>query len=228
MFSPTIEYSNNWAGHIMPQAAVGNANFYGSLAYWTQPQVPGDSHYSNYQNAPDASFWTGIGVYQLVQAGADSIATSTPTYRFWTEDYPLGTVWEGPAIHPGDQAFVSVNYTGSLSNNSGGQAYYWLEDETTGQYSSFTNSAPYPGWRAANFINERLGNYYLPNFNSNILSYAGASDNNGDFWALETSNNDRMYMTRDGTSSGTIMSDPGAVNNDTNGFTDYWRNKGPY
>jgi len=197
------------------------------VAYWTQPAVSGDPHYNNYQSAPDASFWTGIGVNQLVQAGADSIATSTPTYRFWTEDYPLGTVWEGPAIHPGDQAFVAVTYSGPLANDSGGQTYFWLEDETTAQYEAFMNSTPYPGWRAANFINERLGGYYFPNFNSSIFSGCGAGDNDQDFSLLLTSNNDRMYMTNDGSSSGTILSDPGAVNNSTNGFTDYWRNKGP-
>lgn len=195
LFTPTIEYSTIWAGHIMPQAAVGNVNFYGSWASWTQPSVPGNSNYSNSQDAPDASFWT--------------------------EDYPLGTVWEGPVIRPGNTAYVSVEYSSSLSNNSGGVASYWLENETTGYYSSFDNSAPYPGWRAANFINEMVNDIYLPDFGSSVFSGCGANENNGDYWSLLTSNNDCVYMTTNGTSSGTVVSDPGAANNSTNGFTDY-------
>lgn len=64
LFTSAIEYAEIWAGHIIPQAAVGNANLYGSFATWSQPSVPGDPNYSNsnWQNAPGAAFWTGTGI----------------------------------------------------------------------------------------------------------------------------------------------------------------------
>lgn len=74
--SHTVEYSDNWAGHIVPQSVHGNVSFTYSQGEWTQPSVAGNSSYTNYQNAPDASFWDGIGVSDLIQAGADSIPTS--------------------------------------------------------------------------------------------------------------------------------------------------------
>lgn len=132
------------------------------------------------------------------------------------EDYPAGSVWEGPPIRPGDLAYVSVQYNG---NNT---ATYFLEDYTTGQYSSFTNSAPYVGYKAANFINERVGNYYLPNFGNTNFSN-GYLGNGSTTWPLTTANN-IFYMT---SSNGTLLSSPGPVNNATAGFPVTWKNPGP-
>ncbi len=213
-------FSGYWAGHVAPQSDYGNANFNWSQSEWVQPSVAGNSNYTNYQTAPDASFWVGTGITSLVQAGADSIATSTPQYRFWTEDYPAATVWEGPVINPGNTAFVYEQYEGSS------EAYYFLENVTTGSYSSFTNSAPYNGFKAANFINERMNGLYLPKFADVSVSsnYFGNSNNT---WALSSDHNNRWVMTSNCTSGGTILSEPTAVASD-NSFTQRWYASSPY
>jgi hypothetical protein len=215
----TLEYSGNWAGHIVPNSDYGNVHFIWSESSWTQPAVSGNSNYTNYQDAPDASFWTGIGVTSLIQAGADSISTSTPQYRFWTEDYPEASVWEGPIIRPGDTAFVEVYYNG---NNT---SYYFLENESTNSYQSFTNSSPDLGWRAANFINERVNGLYLPNFGSTNIygNYFGDTSNS---YQLTPTNN-IMFMTSNCQSTGALLSDPSGVDG-SGDFSQNWKSSSPY
>lgn len=83
MHAPPTHSGNPWSGYTIPS---NGADYTSSEARWTQPAVAGNSNYTNYNKAPDASFWTGIGTSNLIQAGADSIATATPQYRFWTEN----------------------------------------------------------------------------------------------------------------------------------------------
>jgi hypothetical protein len=216
-----ILYSNNWAGHVVSQTQLpGTPHLNWSESSWTQPSVPGNSNYTNYNQAPDASFWTGTGVNYLVQTGADSIATATAQYKFWTEDLPLNTVWEGPVIRPGDVAYVYEQYLGN------GTAQYYLENETTHDYQAFVNDAPYDGYAAANFINERLRGYNLPPFGSTTMTgnYFG-NDNNT--WSLTGSNNTRWIMTSDCTSTGTLLSKPSAVASDTS-FDQVWYASSPW
>jgi len=215
-----VKYSGFWAGHVVPHSYVTPSTFTWAESSWTQPAVPGNSNYSNYNYAPDASFWTGLGVSSFIQAGADSIATGTPQYRFWTEDYPYeGTIWEGPSIRPGQQAYVYLQYQG---NN---ETYYFLENETTGAPQPFTNYSPDVGYNAANFINERVGTYYLPNFGSSGVSsnYFG---NSSDSYQL-TTNNDIWYMTSNCQSSGIPLSSPSGVNNSNGSFGQYWKASSP-
>ncbi len=184
----SLVYSGIWAGHVVPHSYVTSSTFTWAESSWTQPSVPGNSNYSNFNYAPDASFWTGLGVSSLIQAGADSIATGTPQYRFWTEDYPYeGTIWEGPIIRPGQTAYVYLFYEGN------DQTYYFLENETTGVNVPFTNYTPDVGYNAANFINDRVGGHYLPNFGSTGVSsnYFGNSFNGYQL----TPNNDIWFMT---------------------------------
>jgi hypothetical protein len=213
----TLEYSGNWAGHVVP-GSVHSATYSWSQSTWVQPSVPSNSNYTNYQNAPDTSFWVGTGITSLIQAGADSISTSTPQYRFWTEDYPNNTVWEGPVIRPGDTAFVYEEYEGNS------QAYYDLQNLTTGAYQTFVNAAPYNGYNAANFINERVNSYYLPRFANTPVSddFYGNSSNT---WQLTTSNN-KWTMTTDCNSDGYVLSQPNGV--DSSGdFNQIWFNSSP-
>ena len=212
------QYSTNWAGYCAPSSDFsGSPNFTFAMASWTQPAVTGDSNYSNYNTAPDSSFWVGTGVTQLIQAGVDSIATGTPQYRFWTEDYPAPTVWEGPVIHPGDGIFVDVIYEG---NN---EAYYFLENTTTGNYQSFINSAPYIAYRAANFINEQLGPY-LPQFSSVPMTMNEFGNTSVNYF-MSTSHSNKEINTSDGTSSGTIKSKPGSITDVVGDFSHYWYHK---
>ena len=194
------------------------------MSEWKQPSVSGDSNYTDYNTAPDVSFWVGTGETNLIQAGADSIATSTPQYRFWTEDYPpANTVWEGPPVHPGDWVIVVYEqYNGS----SKGTATYFLEDVTTNVYSSFTNPAPYNGFKAANFISERMNGLYLPKFAdvSVVDNYFGTDSKT---WLLSVNNNQRWVMSSNCTSGGTILSEPTGVASDGS-FTQHWLAKSPY
>jgi hypothetical protein len=209
----SVLYSNNWAGHIMPNGDEGNADFKSSLATWTQPSVPGNSGYTNYQNAPDASFWDGIGTTDLIQAGADSISTSTASYHFWIEDYPLGTTWEtNPPLSAGDIVYVSVTYNGNDTTS------FYLANESTNKYTTVPNfSTPYVGYTAADFINERIGSYYLPNYGSTRFSYCGTIT-----YPLQAANNNIVYMTSTGGNGGTLQSSPSSVTNSDSAFTVTW------
>jgi hypothetical protein len=206
----TIYYSSNWAGHVVPNSYYGGVSFWYATAVWTQPSVPANSSYPNWQNAPTASFWVGTGVTSLIQAGADSISASTATYKMWDEDYPDPTVYEGPAVRPGDKLFVYSYYNGDSTST------YYMENETTGKISSFVRSSPNVGFRAANFINERLGSLYLPNFGSTAFSSGAFADSNANYYPL-TTNNDK-YIMED--SAGHIQSSPTGVSNQ--GFTVTW------
>lgn len=187
--------SGNWAGHEVPESDYGSPIYY-TLSTWVQPEVAGNRSYNNYATAPDASFWTGTGLVDIIQAGCDSISTATPQYKCWTEDYPLGTDWEGPAVRPGQGVYVIDDYLGS------NVAYYYIENLTTGEAQSFENSAPYVGLGSADYINEKLGPY-LPNFGT-----VPVSDN---FFALENGGEyymgpNNIYQMKD--SSGNVMSSP--------------------
>ncbi len=207
---------------MVPNSNYSGDHFTWSEGTWIQPSVPGNANYAdvNWQSSPDASFWTGIGVSSLVQAGVDSIATTDPQYRFWTEDYPNSTVWEGPAISPGDSAYVYAEY---ISSND---CYYFLEDITTGQYQPFNNSCPYDGYAAANFINERVNGLYLPDFGTHATSgnYFGDSSNT---YGLSSSNNTINIMTSNCLSSGTVLSQPSGVATDTS-YNNEWYASSPY
>ncbi len=150
----------------------------------------------------------------IIQAGADSIATSSPQYKFWTEDYPEGTVWEGPAISAGQRAYINFDYLGN------GTTTYLLENETTGVYETFKNSSPYVGHTLAEYINERLNGLYLPNFGS-------AHVTKNYFWTFTTSygltaNNNKYIMTSNCGSSGKVLSEPNGVTSINHTFTQYW------
>jgi hypothetical protein len=210
-------YSGNWGGHVVPKSDYGNASFTATQSEWVQPAVPADSGYTNYNNAPAVSLWTGVGVTNLMQAGADSIATATPRYKFWTEDYPQNIIWEGPAIGPGQTAYV---YT---ENVGGNQAHYFLENVTTGVYSAFINALPYVGTDAANFVIERPDGDYLPSF-----SPVTVKDNH--FWQNHssyqlTSANVKWIMTSSCGPRGTVLTAPSEVSGGQ--FTDDWSHSRP-
>jgi hypothetical protein len=200
----SVIYTGIWAGHVVPKADYSNSTFVQTESQWTQPSVPGNSGYTNYQDAPDASFWDGIGISDLIQAGCDSIATKSPSYKCWTEDYPQGTIWEGPAAAPGDLMYSFVSYLG------GNVTYYLLENESTGGAEAFDNATPYVGSNAANFINERIEGYYLPNFDVTYMSDNYFWQSNNTEHEL-TTNNNLYIMTSNCESSGTVLSDPGGV-----------------
>jgi hypothetical protein len=219
--SHTVNYSGNWAGHVMPYTNFQDQLMTFSEATWTQPSVPGNSSYTNYQDAPDASFWDGLGLDYLIQAGADSISTATPTYKFWVEDYPEGTDWEAnPPISAGDLSFVDVHYVGNNQSN------FFLENETTYTYTTVSLSTPYVGNHSGDFINECISSYYLPDYGTTSFTgcYATAG---GTTYPLQSSNNNIYYMTSNGQSTGTLLVSTGSVNNSSYSFPVTWGNPGP-
>jgi hypothetical protein len=211
-------YSGNWAGQVVPKSYYGNASFTAAQSEWVQPGVPADSRYRNLNDAPTVSLWVGVGVTNLMQAGVDSISTATPRYKFWTEDYPQNMVWEGPMIEAGQTAFVYVRRDG------GHRAFYYLENVTTGAYSSFVNPLPYVGTSAADFVLERPNGHYLPSFRAlNVWdSY---------FWQHRTSYqltsvSDRWIMTSDCGSGGIVLARPTDVSGGQ--FSQSWSHSRPF
>jgi hypothetical protein len=51
------QYSRNWAGHVASNSDYSNQLFTWSESQWPQPNVPADN-FTDYKNAPTASFWT--------------------------------------------------------------------------------------------------------------------------------------------------------------------------
>jgi hypothetical protein len=211
-------FSDNWAGHVVPRSLYRRVPFTAADAQWVQPRVPGTPGFGDINNAPTASFWVGIGVANLIQAGVDSVATARPRYRFWTEDYPLNMVWEGPAIFAGQTAFVYLGYLGHK------QSYFYLENVTTGQVSAFTNHTPYVGADAANFVNERPNRLFLPRFRSTMIRDAtfwqGASPH------TLTTASERWYMTSNCRLGGTGLSVPSVVSRAS--FAQVWYHSRPF
>lgn len=190
----TNNTSTNWAGYDMNNGIAGNRSLVQSYAAWVQPSVPANANYppSSWASAPAASYWTGLGISYLMQSGCDSISTNPPQIKCWTEDYPNGTIYEGPAVSVGDEVFDYV------WNNGDQTTTYYIYDLTNHQYMAFTNPSPYVGYRAANCINEKLGPY-LPNFGYTYMWDCGTVDSSNNTYKLTGSNSDMYTMVNGST-----------------------------
>jgi hypothetical protein len=211
-------YSGNWSGRVVPEASNGGKSITAVQSEWVQPAVSGNPSYTNVNSAPTVSIWTGVGVRFLMQAGVDSISTARPKYRFWTEDYPQKMIWEGPAIRPGQVAFVYIRNAGRH------QATYFLENVTTGTYSSFSNPLPYVGIRAANFVLERPNGRYLPPFGS--LNVWDDYFWQRDMLSALTSASNRWIMTSNCGAGGTVLARASRVSGGQ--FRQYWVHSRPF
>lgn len=206
-----------WAGHVVPNSFYGRRSFGEVSAQWTQPAVRGDAAYPRpTARTPIASFWIGIqGSKDLIQAGADSVATRKPRYRFWTEDYPKPLVYEGPVIHARDHLLVQVKYLGHKRTS------YFLEDVTTGKFSDFTNGSPYVQEQQVDFLNECDG-AFLPKYQQMTFSDNDFFSLQGKEFALTAGKNVAEKMTSNGKASGKVMAVTSTVGTD-HSFTDTWR-----
>jgi hypothetical protein len=202
----------------MNNGIAGNRSLVQSYAAWVQPSVPANGNYppSSWQSAPASSYWTGLGITYLMQSGCDSISTNPPEYRCWTEDYPNGSIYEGPSVSPGNEMFDYV------WNNGNQTTTYYIYNLSTSQCTSFTNSSPYVGYRAANCINEKVGPY-LPNFGATYMWDCGTVDSSHNTYKLTGGNND-MYTMING-STGQTIDAPGSVDGN-NGFWLTWYGTG--
>lgn len=218
-------YSNNWSGYGVPSSPLVAGGFNEVENEWIVPQVASNPSYtecgaSGSSNAPTVSVWGGIGVNDLIQAGTDSCSDATPRYRFWYEDYPLGSHYAGPSPHPGDTAYQD-------SHNNNGTCNFFLEDVTTGGYWPAQIDCPYQGKYQGDFITERIGVHYLPSFSpiwqGDNYSFAPS----GGSWGLTSSNSEKYMMTSDCTSSGTKLAAPGSISSST-AFYNYHYADGPW
>ena len=195
-FSTTgTAYSGSWAGYYVPNSGNSSGNVTETTSQWNVPAVSSIGG----SQPPDAAFWTGTGGTSssssgIVQAGTDSVTSNPAHYTFWTEDYPQNSVQQNnPPVNPGDNAYVDVTY------NSNQTATYYLEDVTTGQYTSITYSAPNYDGSSADYINEwtpwGLAHYGTVNFGDCLLYWAGSGSGEGDLGAY---NNTQVVMTSNG------------------------------
>jgi hypothetical protein len=206
--------TKNYAGYEIPDQYVGSEHFVETESGWVQPSVPGNSKYSNYQDAPDASFWSGMGVNYIIQSGCDSIATATPTYKCWIEDYGGSSSddiedW-GLTVSPGDEIYDGDDYLGN------GYTDFFIENESTDQYWTPKIATPWVGYGTADFINEWVNYSTLPFPDYGSTSFFGpnAGSSDSETAQLSSSNGDELEMT-----NGTY---PGAINNDFSYFYVYW------
>jgi hypothetical protein len=201
--SDSVITSPRWAGHVVPESDYGVPIVQTGSA-WVQPAVEPNATYPNFKTAPTASFWTGTGLSDILQAGCDSISASTAQYRCWTEDFPDTTIdYEGPVVSPGNTIYVSDNYVG---NN---EVDYYFENETTGITESYMNAAPYVGLGSADYVNEVAGPY-LPNFGAATVSSNSFVLENG---TIDTLGENNIYQMVD--SKGNVMSSPSFLTGDT-------------
>ena len=202
-------YSGNYSGHIVND---GLDYTYASTT-WKQPSIPSSG------DGNTEAYWAGVGVTSILQAGTDAYAENPAVYRFFTEDFPEKTDFEGPAVSPGDVLYVNISYDG------GNYTSYWLENETTDDFQVFRNPSPDVGFRAADFIDERLGGTGLANFGT-FQTSANSYGNSTDGFTLSASDNSLYIMSSDCFSDGTILASPSSVSN--GGFTETWGHSSPY
>lgn len=154
--------SINWAGYVAKSSSVTSA-----IGQWAIPNVS-VGPYSN-QNLYYSSTWVGIGgvnTGNLIQAGTEQDFNEnllSATYYPWFEILPASQseITNFP-IQPGHTFYVDVEY----SSINGGTVQFFLEDITTGQYTSFSkvNQSSYYDGSTAEWITERTqvsGSYPL-------------------------------------------------------------------
>lgn len=207
-------YSSNWAGYLVKGGTNGSDTYNNTSAQWVQP---------SYTGTADPSFWVGQGyTSDIVQAGADSNASSaggSTQYEFWVEDYPNGTIWQkSPVLYKNDTVYVDVTYGGSTSSA-------FLENVSTGYYTTVSFNTPYFYGNSADYVNEAVGSSYnnwtswgSTNFSQCDLNWDNTNGTSGG-GQFNSYNDTKTIMTSNGASSGTVETQPGNINNSTDGFS---------
>ncbi|HLZ31500.1 MAG TPA: G1 family glutamic endopeptidase [Chloroflexota bacterium] len=183
--------SNNWSGAVDSQPVCARRFFCpitpapavtGVEGIWTIPSVEGSGQVGT------VSTWVGLDGFsnnQVQQIGTDATNTDFgfAMYEPWYELYPDGsqTIPNLP-IGPGDQMYGMVQY------EAGNQIWFFMEDLTTGDYSSFVVPATYSSLgQSAEWIMERpeyngTFDHPLPYFGSQMLSDLYFWNDNGNFY----------------------------------------------
>lgn len=140
----------NWSGIGVTDSSYFTANGSNVVATFSVPTLVSsveDCSYAPYFT----SIWTGMDGYNgtnddVLQAGVNVVACTTPTYYAWYEWYTDGCSGSSDAcyetevslsISPGDTVIVSVTYYTSSPN-----ATAFIDDYTTGYYVSVSYNQP--------------------------------------------------------------------------------------
>jgi hypothetical protein len=132
-------------------------------------------------------------------------------------------VFQGPYLSAGDVAISWVFHDQSVP----GTTSYFLENETTGQYTTLYSYGTSWGWNSAEFIVERpsWGGQYaaLPNYGASIWATCVYGTTSGNYSLVGgPSGNDNVSMV---SASGQVLVTAGEVSS-TN-WISYWHNAGP-
>jgi hypothetical protein len=115
-----------WEGYY-----ASNGGFTRTIAKWYVPSYCCSNSKSN------AGEWVGIGGVNsssIWQAGTET--DPEQGYRMWYEAFPNSIVYAGPAVSPGNQVYVNVDYNWTYSNES----YVYMYNYANGQsYSAVTD-----------------------------------------------------------------------------------------
>ncbi len=222
----STDVTGSWAGYSVDSPNNGNVSYYGANATWTVPSVASNSSFSwsngdPLSEVPWLAQWAGMGgapgspSNSILQDGVVEVSASTTKYRFFTENYPNSAVLEGPTISSGDVAYVTVSTT-----NNGNGTYltsYFVENESTGEYGSFTvdTAASSVSEWSDEFETEVNSAFAVPRFTSIPFSSCEVSDSSG----ITEAFGDQTYTKQVDESGGYTLMEPSSVNTSKAGFT---------
>ena len=224
--------SPNWAGNVDNQ----QGGYHSIVAKWVIPSVS-----APYNTPTYSSIWPGIGsgnspTSQLIQAGTEEDVTweyvqhvgyeAFPNYYLWWEIFPSYQYQQtvNIGVSPGNQIFVNCSY-------ASGEAHFYIENESTGNYTSFNVSMSGYDGSQAEWIVERSehGGYYpeLSHFSS-AVTFTDANAEIGSTWSGVGNwahYYDTMYDYR-GDDSEQTDAFPGSINSAGNSFPVNWSHYG--
>lgn len=204
----TTTYSTNWAGYIATTSAT--TPFTSVSASWQVPSV------STTPKPAFSSAWVGIGgVYRngskLIQAGTEQDVASdgTATYSAWYEIYPQFPVTVA-TVSPGDTIFVEI------SKVEGKPPELWnitiTDNGSTILDKNIKVNPNFASTASAEFIVERpllvVGHQIAPLADFGSMTFNNCATSQGGLGGL---NSIEVFMTSDGTSSGTPLASPSNI-----------------
>ncbi len=210
--SVTTTYSSNWAGYVATTST--STPFTSVSATWKVPKV------SDTPSPAFSSAWVGIGgAYRnsskLIQAGTEQDVASdgSVTYSAWYEIYPQFPVTVG-TVNAGDTIFVSIS---KLPGKPPATWNITMKDGTTTLLDmNFKVNPNFASTVSAEFIVERpllvVGHQVAPLADFGKVTFSGCSTNLGGLGSLKSR---EVFMTRDGTATGTPLASPGNLSGNT-------------
>ena len=217
-------YSSNWSGYES-NLGTSSSTFYTQVqADYTQPTI---NSISGTSNSNVIGYWVGLGGHNtgsLVQAG--TATTGLNDHWAWYEY--LSASHLNPAIritsleiNPGDRIHVYVSF-----QRSNDKFNYYIANNTTGKSASGIveiDADEYFDGSTAEWVIERARTK-LPNFVSITMTNCQATRNTSNTWTNlnSLSGVNKITLTNNGASSGTVLCSPGSISSN-NKFTTTWK-----